>query len=299
MFTPEQQVFVQQIAGAEARRRDLLNRVCDKPFNVRHADLDLDCELKSIEDWLLSHPPLCDANGINASVRARPFGRGLVETRRFDDILIPQYPRDSFPVIPVNQWDDFLTGTDAVDLAPFVPFMLSQGSVGSCACEALAQAIQICRAVDRQEAELLNPWFAYHTVSGGRDVGSSLQDNVAFMTRYGLASAAVWPRSHGWRTKPNAAAYEDAKKYRILEIFRISTWEEFGSALLYGMPVYFGYSGHAICAVTVISASRIKYANSWSDSWGDGGFGTLSRDSIYWGYGVYGAISEPQLGTSI
>jgi hypothetical protein len=262
----------------------------DKPFGMRHVDLDADVELQKTEEWLLDHPPLYEvlgANG-NGSGRFRKRKRGLVE-----DVLLPRcrvqtFPRDEFQVIPINEWSDWLTGRDAIDLRPFVKFILDQNGVGSCASEAMAQCIMICRALGRQDPELLNPLFAYYTVSGGRDGGSSLPDNVNFALEHGVPSQLVFPRSEGWRSKPSDAAYEDALKYMLLEVFRIRTWEEFGTCLLLGMPCFFGYSGHAICGTTLLSTTRLQYVNSWDKTWGDNGFGTISKNSIYWGYGVFG-----------
>jgi C1A family cysteine protease len=77
----------------------------------------------------------------------------------------------------------------------------------------------------------------------------------------------------------------------VLKVVRIRNKEEFGSALIYGLPVYFGYSGHAIYAVDPIDRSRFRYANSWDESWGDGGFGTISYNSIVWSYTAYAILT--------
>lgn len=273
-----------------AKQQDLLKRMLDKPFNVRHVDLDADVELQKTEEWMLDNPPLyevLDQNG-NGTSRFRKQKRGLVEDVLFPRCRVQTFPRDEFQVIPVNEWADWLTGPDAVNLRPFVKFILNQHGVGSCGSEAMVQCIMILRAIARQDPELLNPWFAYHFVSGGRDQGSSLPDNVNFALEHGIPSQLVFPRSLSWRSKPNEAAHEDALKYMLLEVFRIRTWEEFGTCLLIGMPAYFGYSGHAIAGVTLLSTTRLQYANSWDKTWGDKGFGTISKNSIYWAYGVYG-----------
>ncbi len=277
-------------AAVFARQQDLLKKMLDKPFNTRHVDLDADVELQKTEEWLLDHPPLYEVLGAddNSSGRFRKRRQGLTESILFPRTRVQTFPSDEFQVVPVNEWSDWLSGVDAVDLRPFVKFILDQNGVGSCGSDAMTQCIMILRAIARQDPELLNPLFAYHFVSGGRDQGSSLPDNVNFVLEHGIPSQLVYPRSIGWRSEPNEAAFEDALKYMLLEVFRIRTWEEFGTCLLVGMPVYFGYSGHAITGVTLLSTTRLQYANSWHESWGDRGFGTLSKNSIYWNYGVYG-----------
>jgi hypothetical protein len=300
------QSYNEQQEAHHATRRELLARMTDKPFNTRHVDLDLDVELQQTEEWLLDNPPLYEIMDEDGQPTGHWKRRktGLVEDVLFPQPRVANYPRDDFRIIPVNQWDDWLTGPDAVDLRPFVQFILDQNGVGSCASEAITQCIMILRAIGRQAAERLNPWFIYNTVSGGVDRGSSLPDNVNFVLKHGVPSQAVYGREHGWRQAPTADAQEDALKYKLLEVFRIRTWEEFGSCLLYGMPVFFGYSGHAITGVTVLSTTRVQYANSWSLTWGDKGFGTLSKNSIYWAYGVYGVRvvtrrREPSVGNPL
>ena len=266
----------------------LARRMHDLPFNMRHVDLDAEVKLQKTQEWLLDNPPLYEVvdEAGNGTGQFKKRHKGLIHTATHPT-RVSNYPKADFKTIPLNEWSDWIGGPDSVNLRPFVPHIMDQNGVGSCASEAASQCIQICRAIGKQDPVKLSPWAVYHTVSGGRDVGSGLPDNVDFVTTYGVPSQEVYPRGKGWRAKPTAEAMEDAKKYRATEVFRISTWEEFGSCLLYGMPVYFGYSGHAITAVSLLSTTQLQYANSWGD-WGDEGFGTLSKNSIYWGYGVFG-----------
>jgi hypothetical protein len=166
------------------------------------------------------------------------------------------------------------------NVEPFVKFQLNQGSVGSCAAEGGTGCLMAMRVASGQPHFELNPYFIYHTTSGGRDSGSTLSATVQFLRDNGCASAAVWARSNGWRTRPSAAAYADAKRYRQLKVERVRNWTEFGTLLLHAHPVYFGYSGHAIYSTRLISPTRCRYANSWSINWGDRGFGTISSSSI-------------------
>ena len=141
----------------------------------------------------------------------------------------------------------------------------------------------------------LNPYMIYQTTSGGRDAGSTLSATVSFLRNNGCASAAVWPRSNGWRTTPSQAARQDALKYRQLKVVRVRNWAEFGTMLLHAYPVYFGYSGHAIFASRLIAPNRLRYKNSWG-AWGDNGYGTLSNSSIMQSYGMYVFVSVSEGG---
>lgn len=191
------------------------------------------------------------------------------------------------PVIDRADWPDLIGKVRNSDL---VWTTLNQGSVGSCAAEGCAGALMASRELSGQARVELNPYFLYYHTSGGVDQGSSIDENLRTAQEKGCASMDVWPRSHGWRTRPSADAYEDAKRYQILEWYDIRTVEEFASALFTGFVVEFGYrigrGGHAVFATEMISTTRFRFKNSWGN-WGDGGFGTLSLSDIYWGFGAW------------
>jgi hypothetical protein len=147
--------------------------------------------------------------------------------------------------------------------------------------------LQIVNAFAGREFVQLNPWFVYHTTSGGRDGGSNIDSNLEFLMEHGAAPMSVWGREHGFRSSPSSEANEEAKKYRIAEFFDITTIDEFGTALLLGMPVVYGRRGHALCAVELISDTEFRYVNSWHESWGDGGFAVESLSGVNFRYGAW------------
>jgi len=263
------------------RHAELLKRYLDPPFSRRVMNLDLEAELDEIETLLLDRPPLYKAP--NGSLCRRRPGL-LVENR------LPPPQLTSMATIPVSEWTDLIEDPDAADFQQYNRFTLDQDGVGSCGAEGATGLLMDTRHFTLQEPVKLNPWFVYHTTSGGHDGGSSLQDNVAFLQKYGAASQEVWPRSKGWRAEPSDEAKQDALKYRLTEVARVSSKQEFGTCLLLGRGVYFGYSGHAIYATKLLSTTRFVYKNSWGD-WGDDGFGTLSFDRVHWGYGAYCFLS--------
>lgn len=167
--------------------------------------------------------------------------------------------------------------------------------VHNCATESTTQGGMICREFGNQPFELLNPLFIYHHTSGGSDRGSNIDSNLVFARDKGIAPESVWPRSKGFRAKPTAAAYEAALKYRIDEFFDITSIEEVGTALLSGMAVVFGWSGHSCIMTSLKSETTAEYANSWGN-WGDKGFGTIRLASINFGYGAFAIRSVTDSG---
>jgi hypothetical protein len=188
-------------------------------------------------------------------------------------------------IIPSSEWSKHV---GKVSLRPYVKTVLDQNGVGSCATEAAAQAVMIARAVAGLPHVELNPWFIYHHTSGGRDGGSSIDENLEFVRSKGIAPMSVWPRSKGWRAKPSAEAYEAAKEFTIEEFYDVATINEMVSCLLSGFPVVWGSNGHAVCKVEHLSDREGLDINSWGSDWGDGGFGVWATyRSINWNYGAW------------
>jgi hypothetical protein len=187
-------------------------------------------------------------------------------------------------VIPRAEWGEWI---GKIGNRRFVQKIKNQGNVGSCATESTSQAVEITEIIAGREWVELNPWFIYYHTSGGADRGSSIDENLVFVRDNGIAPEAVWPRSMGWTQKPSADAYDAAKRHRILEFYDVSSIDEFGTCLIEGWPVVFGWQGHSVVAVDLITASIFEYANSWAPSWGDQGFGKLALSSVDWRYGAF------------
>jgi hypothetical protein len=192
---------------------------------------------------------------------------------------------DHIDLIPESDWDSY---RGKISLRPYVKQVLDQDGVGSCATEGTAGGVMIARAFAGLPFVLLNPWFIYHTTSGGRDQGSSIDENLEFARKYGVAPESVWPRSKGWQAKPSDAAYEAAKEFRILEFYDITSIPEMVTALLKGFPVVYGSKGHCVVKVEHLDRAQGLDLNSWSESWGDKGFGVWAKYAeVNWQYGAF------------
>lgn len=191
---------------------------------------------------------------------------------------------DHIELVPDGEWDAL---SKQITLRPMARHTLNQDGVGSCATESTGGAVMVAEALAGLPLTVLNPWSIYWYTSGGRDSGSSIDENLVYVREHGIASEAAWPRSKGWRAKPDEAAMEDAKKHRILEFYDVENVPEMVSALLRGFPVVFGANGHAILAVQHMGDYPL-ILNSWGTSWGDGGFGKwCSYREINWSYGAF------------
>lgn len=201
-----------------------------------------------------------------------------------------------FETIPPQEWRQYIEGGS--QNSGLVYNVQNQASVGSCGSESALGALKLVREAMGLKRVEFSPYAMYGRVNGGRDVGSSLGANLKHIRDIGSPTERSCPRSKGWRQRMSEAALLEAAEYKLDEYYEVTNWAEFGSALLQGWIVYWGYSGHAIVAVDIINESQFIYLNSWGQ-WGTGtqyskqyndlnyGFGTISRSKIYWPYGVY------------
>ena len=193
---------------------------------------------------------------------------------------------DHFNTIPVGDWPELLKVKPP--LRPFVPDIKDQDGRGSCATESTTQGLQTNRSTRGLPFIELSPWSIYCFTSGGRDQGSSIDDNLEHARDVGIMPASIWPRSKGWRAKPPKLLLEEhASQFRIEEFWDINNIEEIGTALLLGFPVVFGWSGHSVMFCDLLDVNTGEYANSWGRDWGDNGFGKLSLRSVNFKYGCF------------
>lgn len=192
---------------------------------------------------------------------------------------------DAIDIIPRDEWAD---RAKKLPVVPYIPEILDQGKVGSCAAEATTGATMTERAIHGLPHVSLNPYFLYHHTSGGVDRGSSIDENLAVARDMGIAPISVWPRSKGWRQKPSDEAYEAAENYRIREFYDVTSINELVSCLLHGFLVVAGANGHAVYWIEHIDESKGRTVNSWGTDWGEGGIGVwCSYRAINWAYGAF------------
>jgi hypothetical protein len=186
-------------------------------------------------------------------------------------------------------------GLAAVDLGQFVKIKSQTGP--SCTSNAATGAYEtICRYAG-YDVPILSAASVFGFV-GSRN-GSSVQANFKRMQEVGCVPESMWPSRDIWSNRKPAGFDAEAAKYRLAEAdwvpdFNTGTW-----MLLCGRPILFGVQwgsgGHAILGVQVVYRDGKwgwRFANSWSTSYGDKGFGILWESQIASGIKTrYGAAA--------
>lgn len=272
-----------------SRYTEVMKRYMDERPQDRvrgHGNDPLLAELDYFECAMLDTPPMGQRKGlVLPGEMETPKGVPMLASLTLEDADIK--------VLTDSEIVDIISDSNRTPPDYYVRDVHNQKNVGSCAAEGSSGSMACRRNQDGSDTPTLNPYAMYHTTSGGSDRGSTLHDNLAFLQEFGCPSEKIWPRSKGWRTKPSAEAMEDALSYRLSldGVVKVNNRREFWTMILAGFPVYFGYTGHAIFASNVLDLDRFTYVNSWDESWGDNGRGTLSSSRIYWGYGAYAVIA--------
>lgn len=149
---------------------------------------------------------------------------------------------------------------------------------------------------------VFSPAFIYNQINGGRDDGSSPYEALRLVVAKGVAPWNAMPyKEADYKTQPSDDAFKAASKFKGKEILslKVSELNDFKNQLSMGRPVVTGImvyenfyqmkgkeiyksaggkalGGHAITIVGYDdSMGAFKFINSWSEYWGDKGFGYI------------------------
>jgi len=187
-------------------------------------------------------------------------------------------------LIDPDDWGPFIGTTPRRDS---IKWIFDQNGRGSCAAEAATGNLSLCESKQGRELKKLNPWYVYHTTSGGRDGGSNIGDNLVFLRDHGCAEMSIWPREKGYRATPSKEANENAATHKLGEHFECTSTTAVGTALIRDFGVCFGWNGHACYLFDLLDERTGIFANSWHLKWGDKGCGKIRLSEINFGYGAY------------
>jgi C1A family cysteine protease len=199
-----------------------------------------------------------------------------------------------------------------VDLRPQCPKVIyDQGQLGSCTGNAIACAIQFERLKQKLKPDFVpSRLFIYYNERAmegtiASDSGAQIRDGIKSVAQLGDCPESEWPYAIAkFATKPTAACYRDALKYKAVLYQRVAqTVNQMKGCLASGYPFVFGFSvyesfenpqvaktgiapmpasnekqmgGHAVIAVGYDDAQqRFIARNSWGSGWGMKGYFTL------------------------
>jgi len=205
-----------------------------------------------------------------------------------------------------------------------LPSILDQGELGSCTANGMANCLRVCEMRETGTDVSTNVMmpsrlFVYYysrDLEGTTDTdsGAEIRDVVKVVNRRGACDEAMWPYDISQFTvEPTEECRIEAKKHRAIQYERVEqTLTALKTAIRTGFPVVFGFvvyesmetpsvgetgiipmpsgtdkaiGGHCVILTGWDDNKRLfQIMNSWSEKWGDGGFGYLSYDYILTDY---------------
>ncbi len=307
LLLDEEDVLIRSIDLPESVSLDGFQGLCMAPSGEQaFADLPyVDCDWS---DWpQFSTGDTSEGGKFNGAIESEPVLRGAGEPK-FGQGAIAENPaegepifEDAIPLIPREAWPAAIKALEdqggGLDL--LVTRIYDQKSEGSCVSNATCQAMEIIQAQRRGRKNVvhLSAISLYQRVASGPGSGSMVSTNLKeILSRGVLPLDNEANKARFKHTMPNTGFYlkkpsgweETAKRFRGHEVFDIRSYDGFITALLRGYPVCYGRSGHSICAVRPVYRNGqlyVRYANSWSEAFGEKGFGYDSEGKIRSGAG--------------
>lgn len=209
---------------------------------------------------------------------------------------------------------------DIIDLTPFCPPVLDQGTLGSCTSNGLSSQIQFVRMkLHLPNANLIPSrlmiYFMERQIENTimTDCGAEPRDGLSAASKYGVCFESgpdSWPYDiTKFTIQPPQSCYQTAKTDEVTQYYALNqNYTELKTCLLNGYPFGTGISvyesfesdvvaqtgivpmpgsnegslgGHYVYVVGDIpEQKRFKLRNSWGQDWGSSGGFTLPYDYI-------------------
>jgi len=198
----------------------------------------------------------------------------------------------------------------SMDLSGQCPPVYDQGKLGSCTANAIAGAIEFDQIKERISVYVPSRLFIYYNERAmegtvNEDSGAFIRDGIKSVAKQGECTETMWPYDVSkFRDKPEQKCYTAAKRHLVKDYQRIArNVGQMKGCLADGYPFIIGFSvyeslmtpavdksgdipmpkptekllgGHAVLVVGYNDAKQtFKLRNSWSDRWGEKGYGTI------------------------
>ena len=227
----------------------------------------------------LNHPGVPDGMPLGCLPRVTKFGACFTPLR---EVLSEVYPE--------SEWEAILKD-NPIDLEPNLEYTYKQ-KYNECASGSCTGALHGLLSMQGEPFVQLNSLSQYSAVCGGRDRGSTIDENALHSRNIGILPEEIWPYSKGWREVPPAQLFKD-HALKSDEQHDVENRVELGNSLIHGLLVQFGFDVHAVFAYGLFKENRVwmlNYHNTYGPKWGPFGTGNgvlRLRDVEF----MYGAIA--------
>jgi len=195
-----------------------------------------------------------------------------------------------------SQWQE-------IDLQWYKNPIWDQGGTSSCTGQSCNSGMQMCYMQSGRPLVPFNPYFTYGMVNDGQDAGAMISDCLRSLMNDGACPYNDLHRGMMFKNQFPQKAFIDAKRFRLQQAYKCSSFEAICSAISLGfvcpLGIYVGQNfsqldsegvaatpsrmdggGHAILGMGLKKSNRygwlIKIQNSWGD-FGMNGFAYIHK----------------------
>lgn len=222
------------------------------------------------------------------------MGRGLVARDHDDEPLGGFAAPFDLPVIPRSQWPALIAEQERTQSSLWhirerglngqrIP-SLNQGQTNYCWSHGPVSAMTLIRAFMGQPYVRLSATAVAAIIKGGRNQGGWGTEALRWIAAHGCPPVDLWPPNDRSLRHDTPAMRTEAGKNKITEWYdlRPRNFDQLATCLLLNIPVAVGYNwwSHEVCAIRLRQAGGayvVDIWNSWGDSYGTDGIGTLSE----------------------
>jgi C1A family cysteine protease len=201
-----------------------------------------------------------------------------------------------------------------VDLRDDMAHVVDQLELESCVANAVAGAFELLEKRATERVRRISRLFVYYNARAGehdtkRDDGATIRAGVSALRLHGACAEATWPYvERRVLDRPDARAYDEARRFRISEALRVAIELDAmracvaaGHPFLFGVKLYESFDGggnhghvplpdpphdkraggHTMLAVGYDDDARTFIVrNSWGRDWGEDGYCFLPYDYV-------------------
>lgn len=155
---------------------------------------------------------------------------------------------------------------------------LDQNGTNYCWINAVIQMIQCLRAIQGLPNIKLSPASVGAPIKGYRNSGGWGGEGLEYIVKNGVASIETWPANAIKESYDNAASQASRALHKVTEFMDVISYEQMATLLVLGFPVAIGLNwwSHEVLAVDYNPDGTVVILNSWTPTWGDEGYSTLS-----------------------
>lgn len=199
-------------------QKHVLNLPAPLPHHPKPTVVNSGGPLKLAEDGSVAF----DDDGTPRMLSARPTDRALFAQ-------LPSYAANN-PVFPEKEWPDI----DRRNIFGSADWILNQGRVGSCVAQSWVNSLRKLRFLSGMADQKFGPGLTYSLINNGVDKGAVISHGIKALTQYGACPWEVVGQSPIFKKDMPKAAYTAAEPFKLLDAYRVDSWEELCSALATG-----------------------------------------------------------------